>query len=163
MIFDPTPTRLRKTDAILDQHRRFLLVVTDAVRDRAGVAWTPTRLHRLHQQPYHRLLRSLAEAVSGGKEVLAAAGGGRLRVSTHERHGVDGERSRSTGDLAARQPPISGNSVFPVSNIGESCGIARRGESPAFSDLTLPVSAALLQGIAASLSALTLRRVPRAN
>jgi len=151
VIFDPdTNTAYAKTDAILDQHRQFLLVVTDAVRDRAGMPVTADPAYTACvTNPATDYCRALAPYVATaqarlpGGQVVAAS----LFTTMSATAWMESARAQLETSLPG-QHPIPGTSAVPVSGIAGIVWHRQTGVNPpAFSDLTLPVSAALLQGI----------------
>jgi hypothetical protein len=152
LVYDPdTDTVYAKPDAMFDQHRRYALVVTDAVRDPAGnpVAADPAFsacLEPSGQTPY---CAALAAAVGQVAERFAPAHIVGASFFTTLSTTVWMEKARTLLDQVDPQvAPVGEPSVFAFSEIRGITLHEQTGAEPeAFSDFTLPVDNQLFQGV----------------
>jgi hypothetical protein len=148
VVWDPaTNTAYAKPDAVLDQHRRYALVVTDAVRDAAGTpvgsdnAWT---LCGLRLTPYcDSLAQSLAGIDTGGSRIVAAS------VFTTTSATAWLEHARMILDYVPPVVlPVYPRSTFRVPDVASITLHEQVGTNPSrFADLTLPIDPTLLAGL----------------
>jgi hypothetical protein len=151
VIYDPaTETAYAKPDAMFDQHRRYALVVTDAVADSAGdpVAADPAYLACLApagQTPY---CAALAQAV--GRLAPQFAPHKIVSASIFTTLSATAWMESARGQLLATQPKAAAGppAVFAVSDIAAFTIHQQTGVSPErFNDFTLPLSNPLFTGV----------------
>jgi hypothetical protein len=148
LVWDPTTNTLyAKPDTVLDQHRRFALVITDAVKDPAGnaVGADPGYLACLQGgSPY---CAELAQAVSGlstAPQTIVAAS-----VFTTMSATVWLEHARKILDYI---PPVvmlaQPRSTFSIPNLTGLVLHEQVGDHPAmFEDLSLPITTPIVAGL----------------
>ncbi|MBZ5621041.1 MAG: Ig-like domain-containing protein [Acidobacteriia bacterium] len=148
VVYDPsTNTVYAKPDSVLDQHRRYALVVTDGVLDAGGSAVAADAAYQacmLSATPY---CVSLAKAVSGiataPQKIVAAS------VFTTMSATAWLEHARAILDYVPPVPML----VQPQSafHIGEVTTVVLHEQigvyPPRFTDLTLPLDPTLLSGV----------------
>jgi hypothetical protein len=147
VVFDPaTNTVYAKPDAVLDQERRYGLVVTDRVLDTAGDRVESHASFRVCLERINPYCETLAGAVAGitvpGRIVGAS-------VFTTMSATAWLEHARAILDYV---PPVVMSvlpkSVFPVPDLAAVRLHFQTGVDPVrFQDLTLPIDSALLSGI----------------
>jgi pimeloyl-ACP methyl ester carboxylesterase len=151
VVWDPAAnTAYAKPDSVLDQHRRYALVVTDAVKDASGSAVAADTAYQACMgaaTPYCALLsqevnRTAAGAVAPATVVSAS-------VFTTMSATAWLEHARAVLDYV---PPLvmlaQPQSTFHVSDLSSLVLHEQVGTTPAkFSDLSLPLSTTLLSGL----------------
>ena len=150
VVYDPlTNTAYAKPFAALDQHRRYALVVTDAVQDASGAAVAADAGFQACLQGGTGYCASLGTALGGLAPAFAPrriVGGS---VFTTESATAWLEHARDT--LRYVQPfviPAQPQSIFQIANLSgivlnEQVGV----HPPAFTTLSLPINQALLAGL----------------
>lgn len=147
VVYDPlTNTMYAKPVAALDQHRRYALVVTDAVLDSAGAAVTADPAFQACLQAstaYCASLQAAVSAVSTSRKVVSATVFTTLSATAWLEH------ARA---ILPYVPPVvmlaQPQSTFSIGNtsgliLHEQVGV----NPPAFNDLSLPINAAILNGL----------------
>ena len=150
VVWDPASnTVLAKPAALLDQHRRYALVVTDAVTDSGGGAVTADPAFRGCLQGYTAYCGALAQALSGitvplpGHSIVAAS------VFTTMSATAWLEHARAILSYVAPQVTLAQpQSTFRVADLAGIALHEQTGSNPVrFSDLSLPVTSTLLNGL----------------
>jgi len=147
-VYDPaTNTLYAKPNNVLDQHRHYALIVTDAVKDTAGasVIADPAYLACLAGgTPYCASLERAVNGISTAPQKIVAAS-----VFTTMSATAWLEHARLILDYIPASPVLAQpQSTFVVSNLSslvlhEQVGV----NPPAFEDLALPVNSPLLAGV----------------
>jgi len=147
-VYDPaTNTLYAKPNNVLDQHRRYALVVTDAVKDAAGASVIPDGAYLACLGSGTAYCASLAQAVSGistaPQKIVAAS------VFTTMSATAWLEHARLILDYVPPAPrPAQPQSTFVISNLTSLVLHDQVGANPpAFVDLALPVNSPLLAGV----------------
>ncbi len=148
VVFDPaTNTVYAKPDTVLDQHRRYALVVTDAVKDTAGNPVAPDSAYGLCTLRLTPYCDALAQAVAGinvsPRKTVAAS------VFTTMSATAWLEHARKILDYV---PPVvlpaQPQSIFHVPDLTAIALHEQVGANPArFADFTIPLDPALLGGV----------------
>ena len=148
VVYDPlTNTAYAKPDLVLDQRRRYLLMVTDAVRDTAGDAVAASDAFATCIQDINDYCASLARAMAGldtGTAKLVAASVFTTMSATSWL-----ERARSAMSAV---PPAAGllqpRSAFRLADLS---GVVLHEQvavnPPRFADVALPLDTTLLSGV----------------
>jgi pimeloyl-ACP methyl ester carboxylesterase len=157
MIYDPTTNTLYgKPDGNLDQHRQYLIVVTDVIRDMAGdpVQADPGYTACVTPQPVVEptvYCGQLSQALSGVAAQLAPAN--IVGASVFTTMNVTTWMEQAYAQLANVAPPpapLQPSTPIQYSNIASLVLHEQVGVNPAqFVDLPLPVTNPLIQGIGA--------------
>lgn len=146
IVYDPaTNTGYAKSDRILDQHRRYLLVVTGDVRDRSGAPVTADPAYTACvTDSANDYCAALAQAVAGlpfAQPVVAASVFTTLSATAW----MEGART-----LVEASPPlprmIAPRGVFRIADIA-SLAWHRQTGTNRFSDLSFPLEPSLLSGV----------------
>ncbi len=148
VVYDPaTNTVYAKPDTVLDQHRRYALVVTDAVKDTAGNAVGPDAAYHSCARgstPYCDALAGALSAIDVAPRVLVAGS-----VFTTMSATAWLEHARKILDYV---PPAvmlaQPRNTFPVSDLTAVALHVQVGVNPSrFVDFSLPLDATLLSGL----------------
>lgn len=151
VIWDPaTNTGYAKADAMLDQHRRYLLVITDAVRDRAGepVAADPAFTVCASGQG-GEYCAELAAAVASAAPAFAPRRiiGASVFTTLSATAWLEKARERLF-DTPLSVRPAGPRSVFRASDLAALAWNRQVGVSPpAFNELRFPLEPALIAGV----------------
>ena len=142
-----TNTVFAKPDVVLDQHRRYLLVVTDAVKDAAGAAVTSEPGYLVCLASSDAYCRRVAQA-SGGitvapQRIVAASMFTTMSATAWLEH---------ARDILPFVPPqvalASPRSTFPLADTASLTIHEQIGVRPSrFLDFSLPLSTTLLAGV----------------
>ncbi len=148
VVWDPaTDTAYAKPVTVLDQHRRFALVVTDAVKDTSGAAVQSDPAFQACAQGGDgycgRLVAALGEIAAAPQKVVAAS------VFTTMSATAWLEHARAILDYV---PPMATlaqpQSSFRILDLDSLTLHEQTGDNPAsFTDLSLPLNNALLSGL----------------
>ena len=150
VVFDPlTNTIYAKPFGALDQHRRYALVVTDAVLDNAGAAVTPDPVFQTCMQGGSTYCAALQSAVGGIAASLAPHKIVSATVFTTQSATAWLEHARATLPYV---PPVvtlaQPQSTFAIANLSGIVLNEQVGANPAvFNSISLPISTALLAGL----------------
>jgi hypothetical protein len=151
-VYDPTTNTLyAKPYSVLDQDRRYALVVTDAVQDAAGNPVTADPAYRACLASATGYCSALAQAVS---QAAAAAGGNHIvaaAVFTTMSATSWLERARKVLDYVPPMPSLATpRSTFPIASLaGVVLHMQTGAVPPRFTDIALPVNASILAGVGA--------------
>ena len=150
VIWDPaTNSAMAIPAAVLDQHRHYALVVTDAITDSSGAAVSADPAYRFCLQGFTAYCGALAQTVAGltvplpGHTIVAAS------VFTTMSATAWLEHARAILSYVPPLPQLAQpQSAFVISNLSgivlhEQVGV----NPPAFFDLSLPVTSTLLTGL----------------
>jgi hypothetical protein len=150
VVWDPVSNSVyAKPAAVLDQHRHYALVVTDAITDASGAAVAPDPAYRFCLQGFTPYCSGLAQIVAGlapplpGHTIVAAS------VFTTMSATAWLEHARAILSYVPPLPVLAQpQSTFVISNLSgvvlnEQVGV----NPPAFSNLSLPISSTLLSGL----------------
>jgi hypothetical protein len=149
-VWDPaTNTVLAKPAAVLDQHRHYALVVTDAVTDSSGAAVAADPAYRFCLQGFTPNCSALAGAVSRiatplpGHTIVAATTFTTMSATAWLEH------ARAILSYVPPLPALAQpQSTFQVSNLSRLVLHEQVGVNPStFTDISLPVSSGLLSGL----------------
>jgi pimeloyl-ACP methyl ester carboxylesterase len=148
-VWDPTTNTLyAKPYSVLDQHRRYAIVVTDAVQDTAGnavVAAPAFQSCLVGMTAYCGALTGSLTTIAptlGTQHLVAAA------VFTTMSATIWLEHARQVVNGVAPQAAVLENGVFPVPNLAEITLNEQTGTTPpAFTSLSLPLNNTLLAGL----------------
>src|SRR5574340_478007 len=155
VVYDPaTDTAYAKTDSILDQHRRYLLFVTEGVRDRSGtpVAADPV-FSACVAQPSNEYCTALSQAVAVASTQAAPRRVVSASIFTTLSATSWMEKARAQMEnLAVASRPATNRFVFRTSDIASITWHRQIGTVPQrFGDITLDlnpsIQAALLAGV----------------
>ena len=148
VVFDPaTNTVYAKPTSVLDQHRRYAIVVTDAVKDAAGAAVNPDPAYQqcttLVLTPYCSALSQELRGVAVPGRIVAASFFTTMSATAWL------ERARLILDYV---PPVvmpaQPQSTFRISDVTSIVLHDQVGVNPSkFADLSLPLDPTLLSGI----------------
>jgi hypothetical protein len=149
VVYDPaTNTMYAKPDNVLDQHRHYALVVTDAVKDTAGTAVVADPAYLACLASSSAYCTSLAQAVSsiaGGvapQHIVSAS------VFTTMSATAWLEHARDILPFVSTAPGLVQPSTFSIPNLSTIVLHNQTGWSPVrFSDVTIPLPAFLLNGL----------------
>ncbi|HWC97327.1 MAG TPA: Ig-like domain-containing protein [Candidatus Sulfopaludibacter sp.] len=150
VVYDPlTNTMYAKPVAALDQHRRYALVITDAVTDSAGAALAPDPAFQACLQASSAYCASLASALNSIAPSLAPRRIVGASVFTTLSATAWLEHARATLPYV---PPVVmlalPQSTFHVADLATITLHEQVKTNPAaFSDISLPVSSGLLAGL----------------
>jgi len=147
-VYDPsTHTLYAKPNNVLDQHRRYALVVTDAVKDTSGAAVASDAAYLACLQAATPYCASLARAVSGiavaPQKIVAASVFTTMSATTWLEH------ARLILDYVPPAPLLAQpQSTFVISNLASLVLHEQVGTNPpAFVDLSLPVTSPIVTGL----------------
>jgi pimeloyl-ACP methyl ester carboxylesterase len=157
MIYDPTTNTLYgKPDGNLDQHRQYLIVVTDVIRDMAGDPVQADPGYTACVQPGPGVTETsycaeLSQAVSGVAAQLAPANVVGASVFTTMNVTTWMEQAYAQlGNVAPPPAPVQPLALIQFSNIASLVLHEQVGVNPAqFADVALPITNPLIQGIGA--------------
>jgi pimeloyl-ACP methyl ester carboxylesterase len=149
VVYDPsTNTMYAKPDNVLDQHRHYALVVTDAVKDTAGNSVVSDPAYQACLASTTAYCVSLAQAVGtvagavAPQHIVAASVFTTLSATAWLEH---------ARDIVQYVPPAPGlvqPSSFSIPNLTQITLHEQTGWNPVrFTDLSLPLPAALLTGL----------------
>lgn len=147
-VFDPsTNTLYAKPNNVLDQHRRYALIVTDAVKDAAGASVIPDGAFvqcLAGATPYCASLASAVGGISTAPQKIVAAS-----VFTTMSATAWLEHARLILNYVPPAPmPAQPQSTFVISKLASLVLHDQVGANPpAFVDLSLPVNSPLLAGV----------------
>ena len=148
VVWDPaTNTAYAKPVSVLDQHRHFALVVTDAVKDAAGSAVQPDPAFSSCAQGVDRYCGRLAAALAGistaPQKVVAAS------IFTTMSATAWLEHARGILDYVAPIVTLAQpQSSFRIADLASLTLHEQTGDNPAqFTDLSLPLNSTLLSGL----------------
>ncbi len=149
VIYDPaTNTAFAKPDSAMDQHRRYAIVVTDAIRDAAG---SPVRADAGFQScidsPPDAYCAALSRAVGLAAPKFAPARivGGSVFTTLSATAWLEKARAQVQNVAPSVAPAVS-NNVFKLSDLSTLTLRTQVATNPArFDEFTLPVN--LVQGI----------------
>lgn len=150
VVWDPaTNAAYAKPDSVLDQHRRYALVVTDAVKDAAGDAVGSDAAYLVCAQGGTAYCASLAQAVSSVAAAMAPRKIVAASVFTTMSATAWLEHARPVLDYV---PPVATlaqpQSAFRVADLTSVVLHMQTGVHPTeFADLALPLDATLLAGV----------------
>jgi pimeloyl-ACP methyl ester carboxylesterase len=157
MIYDPTTNTLYgKPDGNLDQHRQYLIVVTDAIHDMSGDPVQADPGYTACATPQPSLAQTaycaeLTQAVSGVAAQLAPFNV--VGASVFTTMNVTTWMEQAYAELANVAPPpapLQPPTLIQFSNIGSLVLHEQVGVNPAqFVDVPLPITNPLIQGIGA--------------
>lgn len=150
VIWNPaTNSVLAKPSVVLDQHRRYALVITDAVTDSGGLAVTADAAFRTCLQGFTPNCSALAQTLSSvavplpGHTIVAASVFTTMSATAWLEHARD-ILSYVPVNVTLAQP----QSTFRVADLSGIVLHEHIGVNPAtFSDVALPISASLLSGL----------------
>ena len=149
VVYDPaTNTMYAKPDNVLDQHRHYGLIVTDAVKDTSGnaVVSDPAYLACLADGSAYCV--SLAQAVASLAAGVAPQHIVAASVFTTMSATAWLEHARDILPFVPTAPGLVQPSTFSIPNLTTITLHEQTGWSPVrFNDLTLPLPAALLDGL----------------
>ncbi|HTX37141.1 MAG TPA: Ig-like domain-containing protein [Bryobacteraceae bacterium] len=149
VVYDPsTNTMYAKPDNVLDQHRHYALIVTDAVKDAAGnaVVSDPAYLACLGSGTAY--CTTLAQAVATVAAGVAPAHIVAASVFTTLSATAWLEHARDILPFVPTAPGLVLPSSFSIPNLAQITLHEQTGWSPVqFTDLTLPLPSALLAGL----------------
>ncbi len=148
-VWDPTTNTLyAKPYSALDQHRRYAIVVTDAVQDTAGNAVLAAPAFQACLVGMTAYCGALAQSLStiaptlGTQHLVAAA------VFTTMSATIWLEHARQVVNGVAPQAAVLPNGVFSILNLAEITLNEQTGTNPlAFTSLSLPLNNTLLTGL----------------
>ncbi len=150
VVYDPlTNTVYAKPIATLDQHRRYALVVTDAVHDAAGAAVTPDGGFQTCLQGGTPYCASLSGALAGVAASIAPRRIVSASLFTTESATAWLEHARATLPYVAPNVILAQpQSTFQVANLSGIVLNEQVGTNPAaFATVSLPINAAILAGL----------------
>ncbi|HWB86480.1 MAG TPA: Ig-like domain-containing protein [Bryobacteraceae bacterium] len=150
VVYDPvTNTAYAKPDSVLDQHRRYALVVTDAVKDTAGNAVAADPRYLVCAQAITPYCAEVASALTVAAPLVApqhivSASVFTTMSATRWLEGV-----RPLLDYFPPSPKLTEpRSTFRIQDLSSIVLHEQTGTAPVqFSDLALPISSTLLTGI----------------
>ena len=146
MVWDPaTNTLVAQSDELLQQHSRYLLVVTDGIRDAEGQRIVPGRFNDDAARGLHEYDRDLRDGMRSGQHrnrVVAASLFTTQSISA-DLHKISHQLRRSTpapvnfniGDGGAAR------AVFPLANVSGILFNRQTGTAPAFTTTPMPIAA----------------------
>jgi pimeloyl-ACP methyl ester carboxylesterase len=148
VVFDPsTNTVYAKPASVLDQQRRYALLVTDAVKDASGAAVAADPAYQLCTQAVDSFCAGLAQAIgtipTGSQRVVAASVFTTMSATAWLEH---------ARDILPFVPPVvmlaQPQSTFRIADLTGLVLHGQTGANPTqFSDLSLPLDPTLLAGI----------------
>jgi hypothetical protein len=148
VVYDPaTNTVYAKPDSVLDQQRRYALVVTDAVKDAAGVPVAADAAFGACLQSGDAYCAGLAQAMAtvaaAPQRIVAASAFTTMSGTAWLEHARD-----VVPFVPAMVRLAAPQSAFKVSDLAGLVLHEQTGANPVqFSDLTLPLDATLLAGV----------------
>lgn len=148
-VYDPaTNTMYAKPDNVLDQHRHYLLVVTDAVKDTSGSSVASDPAYAACLASASTYCTSLAQAVATVSASVAPAHIVAASVFTTLSATAWLEHARDILPFVPTAPGLDQPTSFNVQNLTQITLHEQTGWSPVrFSDLSLPLNNTLLAGI----------------
>ncbi len=147
LIYDPsTNTAYAKPAIPLDQHRRYALIVTDAVKDATGAAVTRDPGFSTCLQASSAYCQMLSAAVAN----ISTAPQGIVSATVFTTMSVTAWLQHARDDLQFIAPAttILANGTFQVANLAGITLHEQTGSIPvAFTDISLPLSSTILAGL----------------
>ncbi|HET7524591.1 MAG TPA: hypothetical protein VFK10_01495 [Burkholderiaceae bacterium] len=146
MVWDPaTNTLVAQSDELLQQHSRYLLVVTDGIRDAEGQRIVPGRFNDDAALGLHEYDRDLRDGTRPGqrRDRIVAASLFTTQSISADLHKISHQLRRSTpapvnfniGDGGATR------AVFPLANVGGILFNRQTGTAPVFTTTAMPIAA----------------------
>jgi pimeloyl-ACP methyl ester carboxylesterase len=157
MIYDPTTNTLYgKPDGNLDQHRRYLIVVTDVIRDTAGDPVQPDPGYTACAHPALNVTQTvycseLSQAVDSVAAQLAPANivGATVFTTMNVTSWME-QAYAQLGNVTPPPAPVQPPTLIQFSSIASLVLRGQVAVNPAqFADVSLPITSPLIQGIGA--------------
>jgi hypothetical protein len=148
VVWDPaTNTAYAKPFSVLDQHRRYALIVTDAVKDASGAAVQPDPAFTACASGTDGYCGKLASALAG----ISAAPQKIVSASVFTTMSATAWLEHARAILDYVPPMVSlaqPQSSFSIANLASLTLHEQTGDNPSsFADLSLPLSTTLLSGL----------------